>query len=275
MGLVLPFLYLSAQETQPTKTEILKEINELVNEIKTLKNNNELSDEEKEQQEIALRKLALSKIMDLSLLEANELKIKLEGLELDSEELEAVQAQWLALLNKYTEYYEGFKERLTNEELSLTDLKNLAKEFKAWRKDNHYKKQISQILIFVLVFTEKSILKIADIRLEKIIANLDQLESAQLIEKQNFQPLLNAATLNLSNAHLLNETARTLLLSAAATSTAATSTVVADETTATTTQPTEKKNDIKALIIETLREIKTAYKNFLEISKQVKQRLGL
>lgn len=262
LGLVLPLLALRAEEVKPTKTQLLEEVGELVNELITLKDDGDLSAEEKERQEIALRKKAISKILDLSLLEIYNLKERLESLKLENEGQETIRDILLVLLDGYEAYYLELKVKLLDEELFLRDLKILATEFKHWRKAN-YSENVSLILNFILVFSEKSALKIADSRLEKINSDLDKLENAKLIKKRGLQEFLNASIQHLTRAHLLNKKAMDLLLLTA-------STTLANLTSA----PVDEKNEVRLLVKEALQEIKAAYKNFLEISERVKQQLG-
>lgn len=262
LGLVLPLFALRAEEGEPTKIQLLGEIGSLVNELIVLKDNPSLSAEEKENQEITLRKEALLKILALSLLETGDLKEKLKALDLENEEQKKIQNILFVLLAGYEDYYLELKERLLEEELFLGDLKDLTKEFKQWRKEN-YSKNVALVLNFILVFSEKSALKTADLRLEKIISDLNKLENAKLIKKQDFQELLNASIQHLTQAHLLNKKAKDLLMLTA-------STTLANLTAA----PVDEKNEVRFLVKEALEEMKTAYKIFLEISQGVKQQLG-
>src|SRR3989344_3963699 len=118
-GLVLPFINLQAAETNPAaKPETIKEIGQLVDDLTALKSNGDLSDAEKEQQEIAIRAEALAKILYLSKLEIKDLQIKLGGLNLDKIREQEIKKQFMELLKTYEEYYQVLENKL-KEELAL------------------------------------------------------------------------------------------------------------------------------------------------------------
>lgn len=262
-GLVLPLLNLQAAEINPAaKPETIKEVGQLVDDLTAVKNNEDLSDSEKEQREIAIRREALAKILYLSKLEVQDLQVKLEGLGLDKIREQEIKKQFIELLKTYEEYYQVLENKL-QESLSLLELKELTKNLQEWRRGN-YGQKVALIANFIMVFKEKASLEIADARLEKIMADLKKLESAKLIKRETLQSYLNAAIQQLSQAKLLNKKASDLLFSA---SLATFSTAPAEIG--------KKTEDAKQLIKESFYEIKSAYQSFLEISKRVKQQLSL
>lgn len=262
-GLVLPLLNLQAAEINPaSKPETIKEVGQLVDDLTAVKNNEDLSDSDKEQQEIAIRREALVKILYLSKLEVQDLQVKLNSLNLDKIREQEVKSQFLELLKTYGEYYEVLENELS-EELSLLELKELTKDLQEWRRGN-YGQKVALIANFIMVFKERDALETADARLEKIITDLKRLESAKLIKREALQSYLNASMQQLSRAKLLNKKASDLLLSAALTTFSTTPVEIG-----------KKTEDAKQLIKESFYEIKSAYQSFLEISKKVKQQLSL
>lgn len=243
LGLIMPLLNLSAQEIPSGKSEL----NELSNDLKTLKENDELEADEKENQEISLRKEALLAILNLSVAEAEKLIKTLESFELDGDQQE-IQDHLIYRLQRHLNYYEKFKKELPAN-LSLADLKLLAKGFQIWRKSN-YNKDLPLVSNFILLLNEQKILGVADARLEKIIADLNRLEESGLLEKQDFSSFLENAGADLKNAWALNKKAEQSIFNS------------------------KNQNDIKLLIQTSLKEIKNAYTEFLEISKKVKQLLS-
>ncbi|MDP3999582.1 MAG: hypothetical protein Q8P76_03255 [bacterium] len=262
-GLILPFINLQAAETNPAaKPETIKEVSQLVDDLTALKSNGDLSDLEKERQEIAIRTEALAKILYLSKLEVRDLQVKLEGLNLDKIREQEIKKQFMELLKTYEEYYQVLENKL-KEGLALWEIKELTKNLQEWRRGN-YGQKVSLIANFIMVFKEKDALETADARLEKIMSDLKKLESAKLIQRETLQSYLNASIQQLSRAKLLNKKASDLLFSAASATFS--------------TAPAEigkKTEDAKQLIKESFYEIKSAYQSFLEISKKVKQQLSL
>lgn len=291
---VLKFKAFAAETPANTNTEStlespLKGVINSVDELVNLKDDNTLTAEEKIKKEIELRKDALLKIVELSLLETNNLKDKLNAIKTDNNEQEQIKNRLIETLEKNKAYIEQIKTNLEND-LLLEEIKDLTKNFKTWRED-YYNDSVKKSLAFSLVFQEKSALKTADSRLEKIISDLRKLENAKLIKKEDTKKLLDASIKNLTNAHLLNNKAERSLISglkqyfAAEDATTTAETLSGEENslskneTATSTEVTkvkfEEKDEIKLLVEKSLDEIKNAYKNFLEISIRVKKKLGI
>lgn len=279
-GLILPFLKTGAAE----KTEALKEVNEIVDDLINLKDDDNLSKEEKNSQEISVRKEALEKIIDLSLAEIQDLRQKLEALELADKSQKETKSSFLESLKNFEEYYNGLRAELDKDQ-TIDSLKDLAKELKSWRAKEYIAKT-QFILSFTLIHNEKLVLKIADERLDKINSDIKKLENAKMIKKNSFNSEFASAMKSLAAAHLLNSNAEKIFSKSLeeiilASSTASSSAVSIDGSEATTTIATSTKKslspeiEIKQLIEKSLKEIKNAYNNFLSISKAVKKKLGL
>lgn len=238
LGLIMPLLNLRAQE-----------LNNVYDGLKAAKENSELPADEKEKQEAAVRKDALLKILNLSLAEAEDLINDLKALDLNTEEQQEWRDYLIYVLETYREYYEKFKKELTAD-LSVADSKLLAKGFQFWRKGS-YAKHIPLITNFIFIFNEQKILRIAEARLEKITADLGRLEKTTSLNKEEFEQFLDNAKTDLQNAWALNQKAEQSFLDG------------------------ENSGDVKLLAQASLKEIKNAYKEFLEVSKKVRQLLGL
>jgi len=277
---------------------------ESVDQLLTIKDS-ELSDEEKTLLDIEVRKTALSRILDLSILEANDLKNKLKKLNMKDAPLSSVldyseiRDNFLNRLNGFLAYYDLTQETL-NGSLDLEKIKNLAVDFKAWR-ETEYNPEVKKIMDFVLVFQIKASIKGSDRRLEKITVDLKKLESLKIMDVAKLRPPLEEATTAINMAREANSAANKLLLAnlsglyTAATSSATTTPSLTQEgitatstldtqtvlgitatSTATTTQTdlvAAEETTIQMLIEEGLAKIKEAYKKFIEISNLVKEGL--
>ncbi len=282
-GLVLPLLNLRAEEIKTQKTETLKEVNGLVSDLINLKDNNDLSAEEKALGETRIRKEALKKIFDLFLLEISDLQNKLNELDLQDQQLVDIRTRTLALLQGYTEHSQELTQQLDNN-LTLEGLKGLARDFKIWR-ETYYNPQIQILVDFLLVFGEKSALKTANTRLDKIIADLKKLENTKLIRNSDYTPNLAKAMDTLTNAYVFNQRAEKMILEKIIRnqllSTTTSPTVLFAMSPATSTNATSSSkvltnaDEIKSLIERSIQEIKNTYTQFLEISKTIKKKLSL
>ena len=297
LGLILPFSNIFAQENLQ---DPLKEVSNKVDELIELKDDNTLSDEEKEIKEIQVRKEALEKIITLSLIETENLIIKLSALELVSENQIAIKDSFVEILKNNEVYSKELGEKIKEENLSLDDVKNLAQEYKDWRDEN-YNKYIKKITVFLLTFQEKQVLKTAEIRLEKIMSDLKKLEDLKIIKKDDTLKFITASTKNLANAQILNSKAEEKIMLAierdilevASSTESMTATSTAEAIMMLAVEPEEQLGEVEkeaatssieiileedeaqSLVEESLQEIKNAYANFIDISNKVSQRLRL
>lgn len=304
ISLVVLSLTLSPIFAQENLQAPNKEVANKVGELVELKDDNTLSDEDREIKEIVIRREALDKIANLSLLEIKNLEDKINSLDLNSDIQIQIKERFLEILDNNRKYSEDLKIKTENDELTLEEVKDLAQKYKDWREEN-YNKYVKKLTVFTLAFQEKSVLKTANIRLEKIMADLGKLESAKLIKKEDTWKYIDSAMKSLTNAQIFNSNAEKIIIDviekcvlypASSTPEAmpeiATSTLekigepltkpvpVTEEFTAsstaklaTSTQEIIPENDAQALIERSLKEIKNAYNSFISISNKVKAKL--
>lgn len=312
IGLTLPLIGVFAAETTPLQENLqtpLEQVQNKVDELVELKDNSTLSDQEKESQEIQIRKEALDQIVDLSLAETKNLEDKLNALTLESDDQKAAKEKFLEILDRNINYSVDLKKNIDKENITLDEVKNLAQEYKDWRADN-YGIYVKKITAFTLVFQEKAVLKIANIRLDKIMSDLKNLQNAKILKKEDTWNLINLSMKSLTNAKIFNSNAETIIsksikkdlldvasstpasemastspenLTQTATSSLseklgtsglATSTI----STATTTsalQITAEEDKAQVLIEKSLKEIKNAYNYFISISNIVNKKLKI
>jgi hypothetical protein len=311
-GLTLPLLKIYAAESAPSQDNSqasqdsqasLEQVQGTVDELVQLKDDSSISAQEKEKQEIQIRKKALDQILDLSLSDIKNLEDKLNALTLTTDDQKAARGLFLAILDKNINYSESLKVDVDKDGITLDEIKNLAQEYKDWRANN-YDTYVKKMTAFILIYQEQGVLKIANIRLDKIISDLNNLEKTNLINKEDTWDLLNLSMNSLGNAKIYNDSAAKIVagyvqdLLAAASSTQeqitattspeslvetlATSSQLKIEmasTTATSTATSAKQINIDdkshSLIEQSLQEIKNAYNDFIKISNIVSQKLNL
>jgi hypothetical protein len=208
LGLTLPLLNIFAQENLKAPLgEVMNKLDELVE----LKDDNTLSEEEKEEKEILVRQEILNKIVDLSLLEVENLKNRINSLDLELENQIIIAEKFLEILEKNIEYSNELKESNDKKDITLEEVKNLAQEYKDWR-ENNYSKYVKKIFTFILVFQEKQVLKMANTRLDKIMSDLEKLEKANILKKEDTWKFINTSMDNLANAQISNSKAEAIII---------------------------------------------------------------
>ncbi len=299
IGLTVPFALIFAQENLQAP---LKDVTNKVDELIELKDNTTLSDQEKEQKEIEIRKEALEKILSLSLIEIKNLEDKINALNLSSKDQLAIKEKFLEILESNKQFSTELNSKIEKDSLTLEEIKNFAQEYKDWR-DSNYNKYVKKINVFILTFQEKQFLKTADTRLQKIMSDLKKLEDLRILKKEDTSSFIEASMKNLTTAENLNKDAETLITSTIKKELleTASSTTIIEKESATTTQKLEiieeapalslmaapeqiastspkiipEEDTAQTMIEKALTEIKNAYSNFIGISNKVSQKLKL
>ena len=258
----LGFLFiLPSAYAEENLQSMLKEVAEKVGAIEDVKNNLSLNEEDKKTKELQTRKDALSKIFDLTLLEDNDLKKKLAGIKNLNESEKKIKINLIANLEENGNAYSEMKSRL-KEANSIAAVKQLAIDFKNWR-NLVYNPKVEKIISFTLVFQQKKTLDTAQQRLEKIKLDLEKLEGAKLIKMEETANLLNKAGNGLSRANELNKQAELIFLK----------NINEDDLRQNDAQIEEAATP-KTLVEESLKEIKNAYKIFIDIGNLVKAKIA-
>ncbi|HDY73150.1 MAG TPA: hypothetical protein ENH86_01085 [Candidatus Jorgensenbacteria bacterium] len=144
---------------------------------------------------VALRIETFKKVVELSLSEAKDFKIKLLVLDdIDDEALLAWKERMVTALNEAITYYETQHAYIKENGLSidLEEIQTIAADFKAWR-ETYYLPAYGQIQVFLFIQKEERILAIAQSRWGKIEQDIARLERAGLNGIDELRELLSAA----------------------------------------------------------------------------------
>jgi len=158
---------------------------------------------------LPLRIEAFKKVLDLSLAEAKDLKLKLLAIEVkDDVPLEKWREAMIAALNDALAFYENERESLIDKDLdSVEKIKALAEKFKLWREEN-YLPVLGQTNDFLLVGQEEKALGIAERRAKKIGEDLARFPKAG--KNKDVAALFEKAELLIKKAVDLNREAASL-----------------------------------------------------------------
>lgn len=253
-----------------------------------------------ETESLTFRVQTFIQVIDLSIAEARELKLKL----LNLGKLEDAAATWLqerlAGLDEVIVEYEDQKKLVaTYQPLTLEWVKETAKTFQDWRSE-HYLPLADELVNFLLIYQEKKAIETASLRFQKISRDLDTLVSKAGIKESKMKPILDLmkkAESTLKESVDLNQSANdsfwqtaspTTASTTEATATSTTSTLPTATSTATTTEQLEPTStstatstaaaplpppSIRDLVGASLDKIKETYQIFIEISKLVRELL--
>lgn len=283
--------------------ESVQEVKEGTKDLITAKEQENLSPEEKEKEELNLRLQVFDKIINLSIKETEDIVNQLKTLNNLNEETSALRERLLKEFEEFLEFYNEQKKSLGKpEEISLSKIKEIAQFFKDWR-ETVYLPEFKITANFLLINRQKTTIEMAENRFKKIALDVKKLKKINFKGVNELGKYLDLAANSLKEAKGLRQKAEDGFWLAMATSTDATtmasttasSTFINNSTTnaATSTEemtvlienasstgastPSISIEDqflsIKSLIGESLNKIKEAYQIFIEMSNFVKKLL--
>jgi len=233
------------------------------------------------------RKKLLTKVLNTTLSEIDGLKIKLSSLDLD-DNWNKINDGFLNDLADFKSYNESFNKKINADNITLDEIKNLAKEMIDWREKN-YTPKLKEINNMTFIFDEESLLKITQGRFDKISSDIKKLSKQNYINTSKLKTLLPKAEKSLKNSKDAQGEAKELFFksfeylipttdtNASSTNGIATSTVseINNETTDDTKQetPVEIQDSIRTLLKNSLTEIKNTYDIFFQMNNEIKKYL--
>jgi hypothetical protein len=280
----------TARAESSSVQKALENVKQQLDDLVTAKDDSNLND-------LALRIETFKKVIDFSITEAKDLKIKTLALDLDKN-LQDWQKSVLAGLDDAITYYNDQKQSLKETEIgSLEEIKGTAESFKKWRED-HYLGTANQVRDFILIDQEQKSIQTAQKRSQKINDDLKKLEKAKIKGVSELYKLIGKANQSIKEADEMNQKATKLFFekyipivtstTPTATSTA-TSTINLPETNSIVTS-TETRNvnpaassteeaipplppSIKDLVDASLTKVKETYQIFIDMSNLVRKLL--
>ncbi|MEK7086890.1 MAG: hypothetical protein AAB935_01385, partial [Patescibacteria group bacterium] len=136
--------------------------------------------------ELALRIETFKKVIELSLTEAKDLKVKLLGFDFTEEEMSSWQKDMIEKMNAAVKYYEEQKQSFDDKEktIDLETIKTAAQEFKNWREEN-YLGASSQINDFLLISEESQAVQTTKKRFQKINDDVQKIQRTKTRNELN------------------------------------------------------------------------------------------
>ncbi len=268
------FLNISPANAQELLKNTLGEINGKIDRIDKIKGDQILGNEEKDIQETEARKDALSKILEITILENNDLKEKLESFSNLPENEQRIKEALIKSLEENLSTYQIMKERLEEIE-TVIQVKQLASDFKNWRA-LVYNQKTEKITAFISVLKQKEALETAKERLQNIKKDIEKIEAAEIFKREDSEEILKKAADGIENAEILNNKAEKMMVEIldqelfpkkGIFNKLTFKNIFSKEKTAPAT--------VKQYVGDSLKQLQTTYRIFLEISKLAKEKIGL
>ena len=245
------------------------------------------------QSDIALRIETFKKVLDYSVSEAQDLKLKLLGLDGLTDALSAWRQKMIDALNQALAYYDS-EATLANsvDTTNIAGVKKLGDDFKTWR-DNTYLPVAEEVNDYLLIQQEAKAISIAEKRWAKIGVDVAGLQNSSKNKTlgDDLHKMLQGADSLLNDASKLNKDASDRFLveyvnlnstsstttTDNSTSTASSSVLFVDNSTSSEASSTKSLppslTSIKDLVKESLMQIRGAYQIFIEMSNLVRKLL--
>lgn len=160
-----------------------------------------------EEEDINYRKKVVSDAIALSFKEIESTRKKLSSIELDDEsdsnKIRLLIVEWLDAQEKY--FHEA-EDKLSAKNLSLDDVKNIAREIKIYRDEN-YNNDLISALNFILALETSRLTNVSVDRWNKISSDLAKIEGAGLIKKDQFLSEMTEAKKMIDGSRSLSDKA--------------------------------------------------------------------
>lgn len=196
----------AAAQTAPEKA--LETVQDKLDNLVQIKDENKTPD-------LAFRVDAFAKVVEFSQFELKDLRVKLLALDLKKEpEIAVWQEKALSQIELLTEFLDEMEQAVDVEDLSLTDITALAKDFKVWR-DANYLPLVGAVGDYILITQQTRAIDTATKRADKIEADLVKLKKARF-KTADLERLLEKARAFIDEASNLNSQNREMFLAAIA-----------------------------------------------------------
>lgn len=288
---LLPVTNLGRAQT-PFLQNALKNVQKGVDELTNVKNENS-------RESFNSRVETFKEVLNLSLSEMENIKLRLLSLDNLTEKGLALREEMVSWFDEVLKFYNSQKQDLkkleNDENATINDIKNLAQKFKEWRETDYLPK-IDEIYNFILINLEKEAVQMAQNRFQKISRSLNQLKENNVKNLDGVFELLDKTKKLIQEGNELNQKSEDLFwqfltpsLIEENSSTSPTSSGEISSTeinslnstssnassSATTTEEINPQPpSIKDLTKESLNKIKEAYQIFIEISNLVRKLLS-
>jgi len=273
MAFVTPSI--ASASTLPDARQNLNEsVNRLI-EARDSDSENNLS----EQNNITNRKKVISDVLALSRQEIESVRARLSATHIDRESqlwtVRKIILQWLDSEEKYFKEIEG---RL-NSELSLNEVKDLAREIQNHRNES-YNANLANALDFIFALRTLRLTDIASNRWDRISSDLQRIERAGLIRVNLFAPEMSEARAMIDKARSLVEKSLVQIKNIylpilEEKPTPLVTEVNDDDTTDTTIEDKQTTPTVRKLCEEAIDNLKIGYDAFVRISVTVRRLLRL
>ena len=204
-----------AQTASSSGSNILQDVQAAVQSLVSAKDTGNTND-------VALRVTAFEQVLSLSQNEAQDYELKLVNVQ-SGKEYDTWKNTALNGLSQALAYYDS-ENQLVNGTSTITseDIKQIASDFETWREGT-YLPLVNQIQDFLLVNQEAAAVKVAAVRYDKIVSDLQGLGVAAITRSKTIAGSLSDASSSIVAAGRLNDQADKLFVSlyVAPTSTAA------------------------------------------------------
>lgn len=230
------------------------------------------------------RRVILQEIISSSQDEINSLKDALNGLKLD-DTWSIARDHFLDTLATSSDYYKNIGERLDQNDISLEDIKAIAKELKEWREST-YAPKLKEIGNLILISQVENVHTIVQERDAKISNDIKKLDRQKLVNTDALKKYLSSAERSIRSAQLANDKAKDLYFTISVAplqhkKPTATSTeqlpeeLISSPEAVSPATPSISKNDIQDEIRDlakgSIKELKTAYELFFKMNDRIRK----
>ena len=285
-GITVPFSFASAQS--PEINQKLDETRGKVEQLVKIKDDSSLSEQDKANAEISIKREVLLNVLDLAQLQIKTVRTKLDDVIFpDTEEWSAIKEKLYNALDAARDYYSTTESDINdNDALTLDDIKTVASDVEQHKIDT-FDATVRNVNDVILTFNVGDVLLLAQDRLHKINSDITKIYAKRLTNSSTLKQMFFAASRSMDQARSLDDKAKEILLNVYGQDTSPSSKrfidnlnktlmvdylATASSSTSTEQTPPDKRtlieNHIRSLVVKSLNDIKQTYDTFIDMSKK-------
>jgi len=267
----------------------LSETQEGVSALLEVKDSTTLSAQEKARKEVELKKQIVLGVIDLAKAQLKDSKEKLDALTLpDTDEWKNLREYYDRKIESHNEFYDKTRNDIiaAARAFATDSLTQLTKKLEE-EKLNKIDPTVEQMTNVIIVFNTENILILADERLKKIENDITKVYAQKLVQNEDLKTLFDQSAQILESSHQKNKEAQEIIihlyaqddstlpnryledLSKKLQDAVQTSTATTTSNSTTAQAPQSIGTYLQSLIIGSLRDIRSTYDIFIEMSVNV------
>ncbi len=212
LGLLGSILLVSSAQAASDVATKISETKEVVQQLLEIKDDTTLSEPERQQLELQLKKNITIRVVDIAQAQIKEMREQMDKVAFpDSDDWNEVKKFVYTSIESYDTFYKESKRSLESNELSLEDVKIIAQRI-GTKKNEEIDPFLQKATNISTTFGISEIVKRADERRKKVLSDVDKIYSQKLTTEKDLRDAFEKAAQSVTDARTFNNKAKEIML---------------------------------------------------------------